>query len=242
MNYGIQLYSVRDMAQVDYEKALKEVAALGYEFVEPAGFFGHSAEQVKDWLDQYGLTVSGTHSGFADLDEDFEAAVKYHKTIGNTKYIVPGIDVSSREALDVSVEKFNKYAPMLADHGIEMGYHNHHREFILNQDAICPELYLREKTQIKFQIDTYWAFVAKRDPVEVMEEYRDRLIGCIHLKDGFRYPGIKGCALGEGSAPVRDVIAKAKDMGLAMVVESEGLDPTGIEEVGRCAAFLKREG
>ena len=40
----------------------------------------------------------------------------------------------------------------------------------------------------------------------------------------------------------RDVIAKAKDMGLAMVVESEGLQPTGIEEVARCARFLKAEG
>jgi len=242
MNYGIQLYSVRDMAKDDYEKALREVAALGYEFVEPAGFFGHSAEQVKEWLDKYGLTISGTHSGFADLDEDFEATVKYHKTIGNTKYIVPGVDTSTREALDAAVEKFNKYAPMLADHGIEMGYHNHHREFIHNLNAIVPELYFREKTNIKFQIDTYWAFVARRDPVEVMEEYRDRLIGCIHLKDGLRYPAVEGTALGEGSAPVRDVIAKAKDMGLAMVVESEGLQPTGIEEVARCAAFLKAEG
>lgn len=242
MNYGIQLYSVRDMAKDDYEKALREVAAQGYEFVEPAGFFGHSAEQVKEWLDKYGLTISGTHSGFGDLDEDFEATVKYHKIIGNTKYIVPGVDTSTREALDVAVEKFNKYAPMLADHGIEMGYHNHHREFILNQNAIIPELYFREKTNIKFQIDTFWAFVANRNPVEVMEEYRERLIGCIHLKDGLRYPAVRGTALGEGAAPVREVIAKAKDMGLAMVVESEGLDPTGIEEVGRCAKFLKVEG
>ena len=242
MNYGIQLYSVRDMTEIDYEKALREVAALGYEFVEPAGFFGHSAEQVKAWLDQYGLKVSGTHSSFDELEEDFAGTVAYHKIIGNTRYIVPGVDTSSREALDEAVAKFNKFGPMLADHGIEIGYHNHHREFILNQDAIIPELYFREKTNVKFQIDTFWAFVAQRDPVEVMEEYRDRLIGCIHLKDGVKYPNVDGTALGEGSAPVRDVIAKAKDMGLAMVVESEGLQPTGIEEVARCARFLKAEG
>ena len=96
MNYGIQLYSVRDMAEVDYEKTLREVAALGYEFVEPAGFFGHSAQQVKAWLDQYGLKVSGTHSSFGDLEEDFAGTVAYHKAIGNTRYIVPGVDTSSR--------------------------------------------------------------------------------------------------------------------------------------------------
>lgn len=242
MNYGLQLYSVRDTAEKDYEKALREVAALGYEFVEPAGFFGNSAEQVKEWLDKYGLKISGTHSGFADLENDFEGTVKYHKTIGNTRYIVPGTDTSTRDALDDAVAKFNKYAPMLAEHGIEMGYHNHHREFVLNNNAIYPNLYFMEKTNIKFEIDTFWAFVAHRDPTAVLEEYRNRLIGCIHLKDGRRYPAVSGCALGEGSAPVRDVIAKAKDMGLMMVVESEGLNPTGLEEVARCASFLKVNG
>ena len=43
MDYGLQLYSVRDMAKKDFEGTLKAVADLGYEFVEPAGFFGHSA-------------------------------------------------------------------------------------------------------------------------------------------------------------------------------------------------------
>ncbi len=38
MNYGLQLYSVRDMVDENYEKALKEVSALGYEFVETAVF------------------------------------------------------------------------------------------------------------------------------------------------------------------------------------------------------------
>lgn len=241
MNYGLQLYSVRDAAEKDFEMTLREVSAMGYEFVEPAGFFGHSAEQVKAWLDQYGLKVSGTHSGFGDLENDFEGTVKYHQTIGNTRYIIPGVDTSNKEALDNAVALMNKYQPMLAEYGIELGYHNHHREFILNASAIYPDLYFMEKTNVKFEIDTFWAFVAHRDPVTVLEEYKHRLIGCIHLKDGIRYPGVSGRALGEGSAPVRDVMAKAKDLGLLMVVESEGLNPTGLEEVKRCADFLKRE-
>lgn len=242
MNYGIQLYSVRDMASNDFEGALREVAALGYKFVEPAGFFGHSAEQVKEWLERYGLTISGTHSGFGELEDNFEETVKYHKIIGNTKYIIPAVDITTRDALDNAAAKFRKYGPMLAEHGIELGYHNHHREFVINNSGIYPNLYLMETTEVKFEIDTFWAFIAHRDPVTVLEEYRSRLIGCIHLKDGRRYPSVKGTALGEGSAPVRDVIAKAKSMNLDMIVESEGLDPTGIEEVARCAEYLKSNG
>lgn len=242
MDYGLQLYSVRDMEEQDYKETLYRVADLGYKYVETAGFFGHSAEQVKEWLDEYGLKVSGTHSDFCDLDDDFEATVRFHKTIGNTKYIIPGLPVSTRDELDNAVGKFNHYAPMLAEHGIELGFHNHYQEFILNKDGIYPNLYFMEKTNIKFEIDTFWTFVADRNPITVLEEYRSRLIGCIHLKDGKRYPQIAGTALGEGSAPVRDVIAKAKDMGLDIIVESEGLNPTGIEEVARCIEFLKKNG
>lgn len=242
MEYGLQLYSVRDTASQDYEKALREVSAMGYRFVEPAGFFGHSAAQVKEWLDQYGLTISGTHSGFADLENDFSATVAYHQAIGNTKYIVPATALATKEDLDAAVAKFNKFGPMLADHGIALGYHNHNREFLPNQDGIIPHLYFAEHTDVQFEIDTFWVYAAGWDPLTVLRNYRSRLLNCLHLKDGRRYPEITGCALGEGSAPVRDVLALAKDWGLDVVVESEGLQPTGLEEVARCMSFLKANG
>ncbi len=242
MNYGIQLYSLRDISEKNFEETFKVSAELGFEFAETAGFFGHSAEQVKEWLDKYNLRISGTHTSLDELDNDFEGVVKYHKIIGNKKIIVPWAPMSNNEALEQTAKRINKYQPMLSEHGIEMGYHNHFKEFVLNDDAVCPIAYLSEKTNIKFEIDTYWAFVANHDPIAVMEEYRERLIGCIHLKDGRRYPHFKGCSLGEGSAPVRDVIAKAKDMKLEMIVESEDLDPTGKDEVARCADFLKVNG
>lgn len=247
MNYGLQLYSVRDTAEKDYEKALCEVSKLGYEFVEPAGFFGNSAEQIKEWLDKYGLKVSGTHSGFADLEADFDATVKFHKTIGNTRYIVPGVDTNTKDALDHAVAQFNKFGPMLKEHGIDLQYHNHHREFLPNKDDIYADYYFAAKTNINFEIDTFWAFAADRDPVAILEEFKDRL-QCIHLKDGLKMydddakKKFEGRALGEGAAPVKAVIAKAKELGLKMVVESEGLKPTGLEEVARCADFLKKNG
>ena len=67
MEYGLQLFSVRDMTGADLEGALKAVAELGYSSVEYAGFFGHSAEQVAAWQEKYGLCCSGTHSGTAEL-------------------------------------------------------------------------------------------------------------------------------------------------------------------------------
>ena len=62
MEYGIQLYSLRDLAEQNLGAALEAVAKMGYTHVEFAGFFGHSAEDVKAMLDHNGLKVSGTHA------------------------------------------------------------------------------------------------------------------------------------------------------------------------------------
>ena len=61
----------------------------------------------------------------------------------------------------------------------------------------------------------------------------------IHLKDG---KGGHDCAsLGQGVAPVAQVRKAAIQLGLDMVVESEGLEPTGLEEVRRCIDYLKEQ-
>ena len=58
IEYGLQLYSVRDITKENLKDALRQVAEMGYTYVEFAGFFGNSAEDVKAWLDEYGLKVS----------------------------------------------------------------------------------------------------------------------------------------------------------------------------------------
>ena len=63
MKYGLQLYSVRDITEKDIEYAMKETAAMGYSFVEFAGFQGKTPEEIKSYLDKYNLGVSGTHTG-----------------------------------------------------------------------------------------------------------------------------------------------------------------------------------
>ncbi len=236
MEYGLQMYSVRDITKDDLAGALKAVAEIGYKFVEFAGFFGHPAEEVKAMLSEYGLTVSGTHSGLGELDADFAATVKYHKTLGNTNFIVPGAPWDTKAGLDSTIEKLNKYKPMLAAEGITLGYHNHDGEFKPNKDGQIAHEEMEKRTDVNFEIDTYWAFCAGRDPIETITRLKDR-VRVIHLKDGTR--DRKGLALGEGEAPVAAVRAKAIELGMTMVVESEGLQPTGLGEVTRCFKYLQ---
>jgi sugar phosphate isomerase/epimerase len=236
MEYGLQLYSVRDITGQDLEGALAKVAALGYRFVEFAGFFGHSADKVKAMLDTYGLTVSGTHTGWQELTaERIDETIAYHKTIGNKNIIIPGADLSTREKLDALIALINEAQPKLAEAGIVLGYHNHSHEFIETAYGAHIHKELEERTQVEFEIDTYWAYVAGLDPIALLERLGER-VRVIHLKDG--YSDDHGMALGEGTAPVAAVREYAIAHALTMVVESETCQPTGIEEVGRCMAYL----
>ncbi len=236
MEYGIQMYSVRDITGTDMEGALRQVSELGYKYVEFAGFFGIPAEQIKGMLDKYGLRVSGTHTGWQEIAEHFEETVAYHKAIGNTNIIIPGADLSSQEKLDAFIDMVNEYQPKLAKEGIRLGYHNHAHEFRPNEDGSMIHDQLVYRTNVELEIDTYWAFVGMQHPVELLERLKDR-IHVIHVKDGSADG--HGTPLGMGEAPVAAVYAKALELGVPMVVESETCKPDGMTEAKICIEYLK---
>ena len=236
--YGLQLYSVRDSMETDFEGTLKKVAEMGYTYVEFAGFFGHTAEEVKALLDKYGLIISGTHSAWSDLKEEaISETIRYHKAIGNPRFIVPGADLSTREKIDEVIKTLNFAKPILESEGITLGYHNHSHEFNVRPWGETTHSEFERRTDIEFEIDTFWAWNAGPDPVQVLERLKHR-ISVIHLKDGFK--GGKGMPLGEGEAPVSAVRQKALELGLLMVVESETLTPSGLDEAKRCIEYLRK--
>ena len=235
MEYGIQMYSLRDITGSDMDRALRAVAEMGYKHVEFAGFMGIPAREIKAMLDNYGLYVSGTHTGLGEVTDHFAETVEYHHIIGNENIIIPGHDLSDREKILAFCEAVNAYQPKLAAEGIQFHYHNHSHEFIPQADGTLIHAELEHRTDILFEIDTYWAYNAKLDPVMVMERLKDR-IRVIHLKDGDANG--RGYSLGSGTAPVAAVRAKAIELGIKMVVESETLDPDGVSEVKRCIDYL----
>ena len=236
MDYGIQLYSVRDVAEQNLEEAVQKMAALGYKQMEFAGFFGRSAEQVNEMLQKNGVTLSGTHSPFDDLVNAYEETLAFHKAIGNKHYIIPGYNLKDQQRLDKFVEEVNPIAERLAKEGIILSFHNHHREFIPNEDGSVIFEQLLYRTNLHFEVDTYWAFVGMKNPLAILDRVKDRLIA-VHLKDGSADG--KGTPLGMGEAPVAEVWHAVKDFGIPMIVESETCSPDGPTEAKICIEYLR---
>ena len=235
--YGLQMYSVRDLAKDDMESALRQVAEIGYKLIEFAGLYENSAEDLVRMLKENNLKLSGTHTGWKMLMPDtIDQTIAYHKALGNDYIIIPNYDLSKKENLDTLIDLINTIQPKLAAEGITLGYHNHDYEFKMADYGQIPHEEIEKRTSVEFEIDTYWAYAAGRDPIAELERLKHR-IRVIHLKDGFS--DRRGMALGEGTAPVAAVREWCLKNGVRMVVESETCQPTGIEEVTRCMNYLK---
>lgn len=237
MPYGVQMYSVRDLAGISLVKALETVAAQGYEGVEFAGFFGMAAKDVKAQLDRLGLAPWATHTGLQDLTaEKLADVIAYHQAIGCDTIVIPGSDVSTDDKLDETIKAINRIVTACRAAGLRIAYHNHSHEFIPTAGGRVPYDEIVKRTQIALEIDTYWAWNAGRDPVEMLRTYGDRVL-FIHLKDGLS--GGEGKPLGMGQAPVEAVWKTAKAMGIPMIVESETQTPDGPTETAICIQYLK---
>ena len=79
--YGIQMYSVRDITEKDMPGALRALAEMGYKNVEFAGFFGIQAEEIKKLLDDNGNLSLSKAAVFCAMDYLDE----YRKSAGSAE-------------------------------------------------------------------------------------------------------------------------------------------------------------
>ncbi len=236
MEYGVQLYSVRDITKTDMRGALWSIASQGYSFVEFAGFFDIEAGEIAAMLAETGLRVSGTHTGIGELTSKTEETIAYHKAIGNKNIYIPSAPLDTQEKIDAFIADMAFLQPRFEKEGIRLGFHNHAQEFLPNADGSVSMEQLAYRTSLDLEIDTFWAYAAGVDPVAVMNRLKNR-IPVIHIKDGFK--DSKGMPLGQGTAPVKAVYETAVKLGIPMVVESETLSPDGLTETDICIKYLR---
>ena len=239
------MFSLRDITKTDMKTALKAMAEQGYKYAEFATFYGNTAEDIKAWMDEFGLKASGTHTSLEEIAPDtIDQTIAYHKANDCDTLIIPAYSNQDEEAsLEATIAAINYAQPILEKAGIRLGFHNHSGEFQVKPfgKRIFDELFAR--TNVFFELDTFWAWAAGEDPVALMKQlHAAGRLREIHLKDGHQsVNGARpvGKSLGLGDAPVKAVRECALELGITIVVESESLTPTGIEEVGRCMEFLK---
>ncbi len=190
---GLQLYSVRDFLQKDFEGTLKKLKDMGYDYVEPAGFYGMTAEKFSDGLKKAGLTAISAHIPYAEMMSDSNKVINDCLTLGIKYLAIPYLDEKTRPgAADFEnvLNTIREFGKKCAENGITLLYHNHDFEFIKMPDGRYGLDYMYETVDASIlatELDCCWVKVAGEDPVEYVKKYAGRC-PVVHLKD---FTGVK---------------------------------------------------
>ena len=217
------MYAVRSLSEESLEKALKTVSEIGYEGVEFAGFYGHSAQEVAGWLKKYNLEAMGAHEPADEIFDHVEETIAYHKTIGNHRIICPYYPMKNRADAEELAKKYEAVAERYAQEGMKLYYHNHHHEFAKDGGECLIDILagLTDPKMLSLEFDVYWVYRGGQSPLEYLKKYKDR-IEIFHAKDGTME---EGTIAGTGNVPLPEVFAYAKEIGMTWaVVESEASD------------------
>ncbi|HYW80936.1 MAG TPA: sugar phosphate isomerase/epimerase, partial [Thermoguttaceae bacterium] len=182
---SLQLYSVRGDCGKDIDAVFEQVAKMGFDAVEFAGYHKYSgdAKALRGQLDAQGLKVAGTHIGTGLLSpEALPKTIEFHKTIGCKYLVVPGDGRFTKpdESKELA-EIFNKAAEILKKEDMKCGYHNHTHEFSKDGDKTYWELFAeRTCDDVILQQDVGWSTVAGQDPPALIRKYpgRSQIIHC----------------------------------------------------------------
>ncbi len=184
---GLQLYSIREDMERDMEGTLVKVKEMGYDYVEFAGYYGRSADEVLELLNKYELKCASAHMPYEAFLEDGESNINFLKTIGAKYSAVPWMDIDKHagsDKFDQTKEDFTKVGQMLKDAGITLLYHNHEFEFKKYEDKYLLDWLYESIPQelLQTEIDTCWVNYAGVDPVDYIIKYSGRS-PVVHLKD-----------------------------------------------------------
>jgi len=197
---GLQLYTVRELLKDDLEGTLAKVAQIGYREVEFAGYFNHSAKDLRAILDGYGLAAPSAHVPYGVLGDKWASALDEAHTLGHAYIVCPWVDDEIRKmpgGWKRAAETFNRAGEISKKSGIQFAYHNHNFEFVPVDGKMPYDLLLEETDPnlVKMEMDLCWVNVAGQDPRKYFDRYPGRF-PLVHVKD------VKKIPLRDGAAPV----------------------------------------
>jgi sugar phosphate isomerase/epimerase len=202
---GLQLIIYGGRPSQDPEGVLREIKQAGYQGIEGGNLFDlGDPPTVKGLIAKSGLSVTGAHSGFGDMQSParLDANIKYVKEMGAKYLICSGVaEGEGIERYEKAAAVFNNVGRTCTDAGLIFCYHNHNWEFeeFNGVKGIHRLTELTDPDLVKLCIDVYWVTIGGEKPAEFIARYANRA-PYYHFKDGG--PGVFK-ELGQGQVDLK---------------------------------------
>lgn len=240
---SIQLYSLRDYGDLD--RQLDALAELGFRQVETVGGHLADARATRAKLDARGIRAPTGHVGMQDLRSRPAWVAEQAKIVGIECLFMPAVPVEEREGTPESWRalgvELGRMAEKMADHGLGLGYHNHHWELTAFPDGRTPLELLFEgaaSSPLAFEADLAWLVRGGADPLDWIERQGERL-AAVHVKDiaraGCNLDQDGWCDVGEGILdwPKLWHVSQARGARWMVLEHDKPLDPVAFARASR---------
>lgn len=248
-NFGLQLYTLRDVIMGDVKGTLSAVAAMGYNEVETFGYgdgklFGMPTKDFKAYMDSLNVKIVSGHYGLDQAASGWEKCCEDAVTMGQPYVVVPWMEkkyYSSLSELHKTCDLLNKAGEVANKYKLRMGYHNHAFEFEQVENKLIFDVMLErlDPKLVMIEMDIYWVVRAGHDPLAYFEKHPGRF-QLWHVKDMDKSDPARNADVGTGSIDFKKIFARAKKAGLKkFFVEQESYPSTPIESTRKSIEYLK---
>ena len=238
---GAQMYSVRNHCQDAGEMltCLKVLKTMGYNCCQLSAHSRDiSAEQLRDMLDESGMTCACTHIGFQEMEEDIDKVIREHK-LWNCAYPgiggLPGEFRGGSEGYIEFAKRASKVAEKLRDNGMHFIYHNHAFEFQRFEDTGKSGIELQMENcsdAVQFELDLFWVQMGGGNPLDWIEKVRGRM-EVVHFKEmnGSRESRGVIAPIGKGNMNWSALMAACDDIGVkyAMIEQDNAVEQGSLD-------------
>jgi len=250
---GIAAYTFRDQWKNGVPETLDIIQKMGFKEYEGGVPQGVDPLEFKKMLNDRGISIPSTGTGFEQLESDPQGVADRAKALGVSYVMCAWIPHArgqfSKADADRAIKVFNAGGKVLKENGITFKYHVHGYEFQPYGQGTLFD-YLVENTDPKYvslQMDVMWTHFGGGDPAGLLKKYGKRWVS-LHLKD-FRkgaprdMTGLTGpendVPLGQGELDFVAILKEANKIGIKhLFIEDES--EKELETLPVSIAYLKK--
>jgi sugar phosphate isomerase/epimerase len=185
---GFQTWTLREQLAKDFPGTLKMMAGLGYQALEMCSLPGYEGagfgplmklkpKEMKQIINDAGMTCDSSHYGFGELREHLDERIEFALESGQSQMVLSSFWLPEGAILDDWLkvcDELNVIGEKTKKAGLPMAYHNHHMEFAKIGDTLI-----------------YDALMGRLDPEFVRMQFQVAVISIGYKASDYfnKYPG-----------------------------------------------------
>lgn len=194
---GFQIWPIREIMLKDFAGALNMMAKMGYESIElcsPAGYaaagFGVleniPPRELKRIMHAAGITCNSCHFVFPEVQSHGQKSIDFASELGLSQMVLSSFRMPDDATLSDwkrAADELNRYGEKVAQHGMQMVYHNHNFEFEELEGRLIYDVLLEhlDPALIKLQFQVWVVSIGYR-AADYFRKHPGRFISA-HLSD-----------------------------------------------------------